>query len=556
MTHFIEANPDISFINPENKYALENSMKINQIQNQRAYLLWKFFTEANYYFENDISFLNRRLRMLYEPELYNAYADVLIQQTNVPLEIHQFFGAFQKELRVNNQQIISSVLAYWFQKNRKLVLQVKMKLLKWKEEICGHSDEKVCQREYCKYYLNPGQFREYQMLYGTIQESSQNEPLKEEFLKIVRSEYPDLNNYVERYVSLATEKTFADVLLTPFLYGWIKSYYRKTENSRINEVLTVLYYLIMNCSCQFLGAEITVLFQLFYTMYADPSLFSCQKNIKQIRKRIEKAIHSEIKGNIYETMTFFDALNIIIMSSEFDAVRQDSLLIYDELKKCRQAETDRLLSDYYLFLYLETMLQENKEKKEIEEFDSKFISSITCFLSYWETAGQNPDSMSVKVERKIGKNIEIWKGFLLYAQKWLNVRYWSQEENQKTVKKIADNNGTSLSLQAETLSMENQKLKNELEELRQQAANAKTESRNIKALYSTVAALQKEKAYLTKQLEDAARDRSELIGLRNYIYEESSEEDIEIATMEIPIMAKCLNEKVKGVIVGGHPKKK
>ena len=54
------------------------------------------------------------------------------------------------------------------------------------------------------------------------------------------------------------------------------------------------------------------------------------------------------------------------------------------------------------------------------------------------------------------------------------------------------------------------------------------------------------------QLDEAKKDRTELIGLRNYIYEESSNVDIS-ETENIETMAEYLEHNVKGIIVGGHP---
>ena len=50
---------------------------------------------------------------------------------------------------------------------------------------------------------------------------------------------------------------------------------------------------------------------------------------------------------------------------------------------------------------------------------------------------------------------------------------------------------------------------------------------------------------------EAERDQKELVGLRNYIYEENLE--IQEDPEDIVKMAEFLDKNVKGIIVGGHP---
>lgn len=510
------------------------------IASKQAFRIWDMWSDPECYTENGIEWMNKYFYSLRNAEIYNAYAEFLGRQIDALKQIKRFQVNFEKELRGDPKQIVPCMISYSLLKNQKLVRKLKMIGTKHPENLTSYLSDNVCKRSECKLYLSSEQFHDYCLIYSIVKNVIAENDLRKEFFALLEQEYPQICSYVEDYKNSSSQSSMADALFTPFLYGWIRAYYMGIENGQINEVFAILYLMVLYNGCSFYGKEIHLIFYLLYRIYCNPALSHHQKNAVFFKKRIENTIHDNMETSVYQNMTFLNFLNELLISDFYIKIRAECLNIVQELGKCKQTELNGLLKDYYGYLFYKSKLTRDTVKS-IDEFDQELLCGIHDFCIYGEKLLKEETPVTVQERRKAEACAEKWKSFFLYASEWLSRRTWKLEEDNSSIKKNAAPIPVQDDLKDKTIFA-----------LRQENNELKKNIHDIKTLLSSISKLEKEKKLLMKKLEEADRDKKELIGLRNYIYEEDTLEEKGGSENVISDMADFLNQKVKGIIVGGH----
>lgn len=535
-------NPDVLF--EESRRSSAEIPPETLLVSRQAFLIWDTWSDPECYTENRINWIDKYFYYLHNAEIYNAYAECLGRQKEALKQIRRFQCAFEKELRGDSRQIVPGMLSYCLLKNQKLSRKIKNIGKKYLDQITVYFSDNICGRSGCKLYLNPAQFQDYQLLYGIIQGAiNGNQELKKEFFFLLEQEYPQIYLYVTDYKNRCNQDSLADALFTPFLYGWIRAYYKGIENGQINEILSVLYLMVLYKECPLYGKEINLIFHLLYRIYCNPVLAHHQKYATHSRKRMESAIYDNMDVSLYRNMNFLNFLNELLVSEFFIQIRAECLNIILELGKCKQTEINGLLSDYYGFLFYKSKVSMD-DIKNIDEFDHEFMESVLDVLQYECNLMTEERSNTVQEKRRAEAGAEKWKSFFFYAAEWLSRRAWKKEDSDH----IKEDGDLKHSEDIPDCS------KDEIIfALRQENDILKKNDHDTKMLLSSISELQKEKKLLLKKIDEAEKDKKELISLRNYIYEEGAipeESGLEGKTSD---MADFLNKKVKGIIVGGHP---
>lgn len=525
---------------------LSEEVRKNYFIKQHARSIWNFLSNPESYFDNETernTERNRIIAELHEKDTYNAYVDLLSKQGHVVKQMRRFKQNFEKDLVGDKSCFLSSVIAYALQKNPELTGSIFHMYEQWKDTADHYMEDPPCQRSEISYYLNPYQFKIYRILYGLLKGTSDNESLKQQFFLMLSNNYKELKIYADDYEPLQTDKTYANALFTPFISAWMSSYFDGVEDSRINEYLSVLYLFTKEKKYRFIEDDILFIFNLFYNIYGKPSVKRQQKTASRIRKKIEKAIRDRFEDPFMKKMIFTDVLVDIFMDERYKDIRCFCQNLFYQLSLCKQSEIDRILEEYYCFKCLKTRLTKDESAEETD-FEIEFLNSLLKINDYKEHLCNEPEKITIVEKKEALRYLEEWKSFFFYAQQWLNRKHWKQIEDQSEDRKKDE-------LLFTELEFELHKKEQEVSELKQNISETKKIEADIKGLLSTIATLKKQNKQLESRLCEAERDQKELVGLRNYIYEENLE--IQEDPEDVVKMAEFLDKNVKGIIVGGHP---
>ena len=505
----------------------------------QAETVWKMLSNPTCYLDDDISKISGCIGILHDNKLYDSYVSILARQTRVIGLLQKFNECYEKELQGKEELFIPCVLSYSLLKNRRLTKSLTYLSVKWEDVIKDYFSDNVCKREYCYYNLDVSSFDSYRTIYGLIRGMEANESLRNDFLQQIDFSHPVLKEYLDDFKKRKTEQSYAEALFTPFIDAWMKGFLMGIENSRVMEIISVLYLKVIYSECKIHDENIILIFKMMYNIYAYPVLNRYQKRTLRIRKKLEDALRKRLENTVRSKITFYDFLIDIFMDEKCCAIREESYHIFTELNQYKVSEIDSLLAEYFTYSYLKSRIRK-AGFVDIDEFETCFIEDSVEVEDYFIKVQEDSETLTIKEKKSAAATIVNWQSFFLYAQNWILRKNCQKQENeyskQVPLPAIKDND----------------KEAEEIVNLRQQLSEIEKNNLNIKNLLSEIATLKKEKRQMQAQLDEAKKDRTELIGLRNYIYEESSNVDVS-ETEDIESMAEYLEHNVKGIIVGGHP---
>lgn len=505
----------------------------------RAESIWYMLSNPACYLEDDLSKICSCIGVLHDNKLYDSYVGVLAQQTNVLELMQKFSKCYGKELHGKEELFIPSVLAYSLMKNRQLVKKLIPLEIKWKDLVSKYRDDKVCKREFCCYNLDTHSFETYKTLYSLIRGMEINDSLRKEFKQQLDFEHPALKEYVDDFKKRKTDESFADALFTPFMTAWMHGFFFGIENSRVLEIIAVLYLNISHSECRLHEENIKLIFKLVYNIYACPVSNRYQKRSLHIRKNLEKALQERLKNTLRSRITIYDFWIDVFMDAKCSTSKKEYYHIFTELNQYKMSEIDSLIAEYFIYSYLKTKIKK-EESITIDQFETTFIEKSVKVEEYFIKEQEEPENLTIRERKSAADTILKWQSFFLYAQNWILRKKCQKHENE-----------CKKQLPTPVLK-DSDKESEEIFKLKQQLSEIEKNNLNVKNLLSTISTLEKEKKQMQAQLDEAKKDKSELIGLRNYIYEENS--IIEVSeTEDIEAMAEYLEHNVKGIIVGGHP---
>ena len=453
-----------------------------------------------------------------------------------------YFETKIKELGNPTKEEILSIVAYSLiinQNNLKYVDKIEKVYLK---EIEDHMNDKVCNRRYCKYNLNPMEFHHYKVMYAALY--SDEKLIKQEIYRMLLNEYGNITDYLPTYNRLDDPDKEEINIYLPFASAWMEAYFDHAEVMRVNEILSVLYLMAEYEHVNGFGLKNVIkLLHLSYYIYGNPYLKYNFQYAEKFRKNMEKFLNvklSEHKRKGKNPYSIFLFLNDLTISPEFKYSCSECQQIINDLSKCKQKDIDHLFTDFYAYCYYKESI-EREGAVSVEDFNKGLFDIIETIADF---VFDKEKDFTNKEKRRIDNYTNQWIQFFFYAQQWLNRRTWKElESNPITVKEY-------VTLQNSIVTNCDKELNNKIDTLQKQLEENKKFNNNVNDLYKQIAELKKENKELREKTEDAEKDKKELIGLRNYIYK-NEQEDILEDIKSIEEMGRYL-DTIKGVIVGGH----
>ena len=418
---------------------------------------------------------------------------------------------------------IRSTIAYVLQKNRNL----KRKLTR-KNNICSterdrFSKDKYFTGEKCKFDIPHNEFKNYQKIYILLAQAEESPQIKQFLHSVVAEEYAELN---------VQEKVTVD-LAQLFINTYLQSIPQKLENSYLLEYLAALYLLYDFSEEEETHQDLELCFRIFQALHSE----AYQKKGKQYAKKINGILVQFFK-NRYQDVGITNAeltqqavlekylCKLINICKLKKTQYVKAMFIYEQ---CTLQEKEQLLDGFF---FQTSLYQHNKEYiknmlKQIPLITAKMLEEGSTF------------------NRRQLQYIQDWEDFLIFIIEWNNRKIQASLHFSAGSKIVCPINGDTQKKLVE--------YQQKIHALEQQHRQEKKLEADKSALLDSISAKEKEIQRLKKELVECNKDKKELIGLRNFLYQAAESPVNDTHEVDIKMMTDYLNQNVRGIIHGGHP---
>ena len=218
--------------------------------------------------------------------------------------------------------------------------------------------------------------------------------------------------------------------------------------------------------------------------------------------------------------------------------------------------------------FLHSVISEEYPELNVQEIDAKalaqlfvdtYVQSIsqrlenTYLLEYlaalyllydFSTEEEIRQEGSVFNRRQV-QYMQEWENFLLFIIEWNNRRIQTGLSTAPDSQIVCPVNGDTQKKLVE--------YQQKIHALEQQRRQEKKLEADKSALLDSLSVKEKEIQRLKNELEESCKDKKELIGLRNFLYQAAEAPENDTHEVDIKIMTDYLNQNVRGIIHGGHP---
>lgn len=418
---------------------------------------------------------------------------------------------------------IRSTIAYILQKNK----NIKRKLTR-KSNICSternrFSKDKYYTGEKCKFDIPHNEFEHYQKIYILLAQAEETPPIKQFLHSVISEEYPELN--VQEIDAKALAQLFVDT--------YVQSISQRLENTYLLEYLAALYLLYDFSTEEEIRQDLELCFRIFQALNNE----AYQKKGKQYAKEINGILVQFFKNRYQDVGITNTELTQQAVLEKYLC----KLLNICELKKtqyvkavyiyeqCTLQEKEQLLDGFFLqsILYHHNKEYIKNMLKQIPLITEKMLEEGSVF------------------NRRQVQYMQEWENFLLFIIEWNNRRIQTGLSTAPDSQIVCPVNGDTQKKLVE--------YQQKIHALEQQRRQEKKLEADKSALLDSLSVKEKEIQRLKNELEESCKDKKELIGLRNFLYQAAEAPENDTHEVDIKIMTDYLNQNVRGIIHGGHP---
>lgn len=462
-----------------------------------------------------------------------------------------FLMQYQSIIRSADRKIkaFPSVVSYLVAKNHSLHSQIKNIFIRYYEKAIKHKSQTLCRRQYLNYDLNIDEFQCYQMCFCLYQATQEDNQILSDIRMCFVNKFTAHDQYVKKILKNTDSKDLERIsrCFAPFVGVMIENLKSNISGGKDLETIVILNELLSFHK----GTEERKWIEpfchaFFMTKYQDPHILS-KKFISSFRQEVQDNVPPALIDLTAREMVDTLAKVLISIATKYNHAacnpfRLNAVWYFIEARK---NETEQLLNSYLSSCYLKEYFGNGIL---VEDYFDILVKGTATL--YERASSESKEDAQLSARRKKEKMIEasvamdVWEGFLLYIKQYLDNR--SRALNDKSIEIV--------SCKEVSINEPDEKDK-EIEALKKKLSQLKSQESNVKALNAALSAAKKENESLKEQLREEQKNKKELIGLRNYVYEISSEPEKKVLQsngLSIEEMAEYLNKNVRGVLLGGH----
>lgn len=337
----------------------------------------------------------------------------------------------------------------------------------------------------------------------------------------------------EEYTELNVQEIDAKALAQLFVDTYVQSISQRLENTYLLEYLAALYLLYDFSTEEEIRQDLELCFRIFQALNSE----AYQKKGKQYAKEINGILVQFFKNRYQDVGITNTELTQQAVLEKYLC----KLLNICELKKtqyvkavyiyeqCTLQEKEQLLDGFFLqgILYHHNKEYIKNMLKQIPLITEKMLEEGSVF------------------NRRQVQYMQEWENFLLFIIEWNNRRIQAGLSPAPDSQIVCPVNGDTQKKLVE--------YQQKIHALEQQRRQEKKLEADKSALLNSLSGKEKEIQRLKKELEENSKDKKELIGLRNFLYQAAEAPENDTHEVDIKIMTDYLNQNVRGIIHGGHP---
>lgn len=482
------------------------------------------------------------------PELEETYINDLTSEEQWD-EWNCFVKQYQSILKPTDDKIkaFESVIACIMARKHELHSQIRNIYMKYYDLAFKYRNNTLCLRKNIGYDLSIEEFQHYRMLYCLYLAADENPQILTDIRNNYTGRFPEVYAYAKFLCKHMPEGKNINLCLSPI----VKVYMMCVKNGLYAERSLETILLLNEFFSLEKGAEerdgIEMLCHVYLmAFYQDPH-FIPKKTISYMYSEILddlKYVRKKDLSDLLVTDSVELVMSIASMKSNgtlTNGIKGKGVWYFIDAKK---EERDQILNCFFTRDYIKTFLSKGTS---VEDYIEQVIKNTDqCYLNIVDPEQKNKAEDKNEFIRNFTEAMELWESFLLYVNSYMEIK--DRTLNDKDIE---------LSLEERSDETEDDAYNRAcatIEVLKKELSELKMRENNEKALNAALSSARKENENLKQLLNEEKENRRELIGLRNYIYENS--EDDEYGPMISPSMiddlAAFLNKNVRGVVLGGH----
>ncbi len=492
------------------------------------------------------------LVLLSEPDIYPGYVRCVASLTDEAKKFAKFKASCKKLWQIkSSEDIYLSVLSYTLAKNCDARQLIKT-LFDKNADVAKHMKGKYTSRDFIKYDMNAEEFYYYKMAFSLCVESKTDPSMKKQIRTIIKNIMPGVNNYVIGMGSYLKEDSFADAFFGPFLFLFMDIFRNRGDLNLILRLILSIYELIEYYGYPVHDTEPMFIASLFLAINSSGGeIASTGANI--ILSKCKDAVKSACSIRTENDFIAFLDLTAFFISSDDNNgyVDRGATDVIGWLKGLPKKRIKSIVEDFIVSKLI-LLSSDIEGQKSLTDLSSTVMLSVehafkTAYVNWFNAfsntlIGTKHEEDDVFVEDTLTIFFNLFIDQARFELHLSEIQELTNPEDDTVVNQNDDNIYRQKYIELET----------ECNELRRKEFN-------IKALRSENAELKKQLAELRLQTmqhtDEKEKNKKELVGLRNLVYEMSEnldkgfEQDKSINLDEI---GEYLNKNVRGIIIGGH----
>lgn len=503
-------------------------------------------------------FMLTKLPLLADPYLYPGYQKYVGSMDADLKSFTEFKSSCKKLFHIKkDRNVYLSVLAYTLSVITSARPMIEALFKRNEKAVLRHMSSEYASREFVKYYLDTTDFYYYRMVLALCLETEHTPALISEIRNIIKKTMPNVKEYVDNMGQYLKDDDFADGFFGPFLFVFQKIYVMRGDVGLILRLILAIYELCQDNGYRINDEEPTFITGMFFVLNSTGgSNASTGANI--IISKCKDALKS-VSGIRFENeFTSFLDMSAFLINWAGIYVEKDVNNVIAHIKLLPKRRVKSMVENFITTKYILVDL-DYKQYNNYTEYVEKNIEDVLSFFQYTYSKWYKQYSYTQKDKIDFFKDCDeksVELGFerlahffnlfidharlelYLYDMAQIDYVFEDVEIKQKT--------------QAES------EYKKKCLDLEKECRELRNNDTNSKLLMTENAELKKKIEKLNLQISqysvEREKDKKELVGLRNLVYEFSGNVEPEQVQSKISIeeMGEYLNKDVKGVIIGGH----
>lgn len=514
-------------------------------------LLWKKATCPRLYVKEkgEPIVLKDCLLCINDPMAYDLYAEFLAQQKDIVKEHSRFMERYKSLIQCpmqEKEEAYISVYSYIFARNSRMHGLITGIFERYYENIIRYVNSPLAKTDNYNYRLTPSENKIYQMLICLMLASGDKPEIRNSLERIIIQKYPSLNQYITIYEKYRYEGSYMDAFFAPFLRAFEQAYSYYAFDGNMLECLIVLRELGLHYGYEQYKDDVLDICVIYYYEHLRENKLLPKSTGMRIRQSIEEIMAMKKKEYNMDIVynTFDDFLYCTYYSIPLNNQRPYSEKAIFYLLEESQKNVNTLVREFLSSKYVREICRSNSPNMTPEDFVKAACDKAGAIVDDYLLFCKNPErAKTPNGTLEYQAAYELWSDFFGFTMERV-----LSNERRKELKSIHIEQKKKETVPKEKPSIE----KRHIDTLEKRIQE---KDKQLKISDMEVIRLQKEIAKLQNKLNEQAKDRKELISLREYIYE-TENSDVTLNTpskKSTADMFREINNGIKGIIVGGHP---